>query len=95
MAYVPTGSVRKGELLASGAGNKTVPCSICHGKDLKGIGDVPPLAGRSPTYMFRQLYDIKSGARAGAGAQLMKAVVENLTTEDMISLSAYAASIKP
>jgi cytochrome c553 len=45
--------------------------------------------------MYRQLHDIKSGARAGAGAQLMKAVVENLTTEDMIALAAYAASMKP
>ena len=94
VAYVPTGSVQKGEQLASGVGGKTLPCAICHGKDLKGLGDVPPLAGRSPTYMFRQLYDIKSGARAGAGAQLMKGVVENLTTEDMIALAAYAAAMK-
>lgn len=95
VAYVPTGSVKAGEALATAPGTKTLPCSICHGKDLKGIGDVPPLAGRSPTYMFRQLHDIKSGARAGAGAQLMKAVVENLTPEDMIALAAYAASMKP
>jgi len=95
VAYVPNGSVKAGELLASGAGNKTLPCTICHGNDLKGLGDVPQLAGRSPTYMFRQLYDIKSGARAGVGAQLMKAVVEKLTTEDMIALAAYAASVKP
>jgi len=26
---------------------------------------VPPLAGRSPTYTVRQLYDFQSGARAG------------------------------
>ena len=72
-----------------------MPCAFCHGADLNGIADVPPLAGRSPTYMFRQLYDLKSGARAGSQAQLMKAVVEQLTTEDMIALAAYAASRSP
>jgi cytochrome c553 len=95
VAYVPTGSIGKGEALASGAGGRTIPCAICHGKELKGIGDVPALAGRSPTYMFRQLHDIKSGARAGNGAQLMKAVVEQLSPEEMIALAAYAASRAP
>jgi len=95
VAYVPTGSVGRGEALATGGGGKTLPCTICHGKDLKGLGDVPALAARSPTYVFRQLYDIKTGARAGNGAQLMKAVVEQLSTEDMIALAAYAASRAP
>ena len=95
VAYVPPGSIRKGEELAGGGAGRTVPCAFCHGADLNGIADVPPLAGRSPTYMFRQLYDLKSGARAGSQAQLMKAVVEQLTTEEMIALAAYAASRSP
>jgi cytochrome c553 len=95
VAYVPIGSVKKGEALAAGSGGRTIQCAICHGKELKGLGDVPALAGRSPTYVFRQLYDIKSGARSGNGAQLMKAVVEQMTTEDMIALAAYAASRSP
>ena len=40
-------------------------CATCHGQGLKGLGNVPPLAGRSPTYTVRQLYDFQSGARAG------------------------------
>jgi cytochrome c553 len=40
----------------------------------------------------RQLYDIQNGARAGRGAQLMKAAVANLTVEDMASIAAYLAS---
>ena len=96
VAYVPPGSIAKGEALANnGAGGRTIPCNICHGKDLKGLGDVPALVGRSPTYVVRQLYDIQSGARNGAGAQLMKAVVEKLTLEDMIALAAYTASRAP
>src|SRR2546423_8722838 len=95
VAYVPRGSVKRGSELAANGGGKTVQCAICHGKDLKGLADVPALAGRSPTYLFRQLHDIQSGARNGSGAQLMKAVVEQLSVEDMIALSAYAASRAP
>jgi cytochrome c553 len=94
VAYVPRGSVQRGGELAAGGG-RTLQCTICHGKDLRGLGDVPALAGRSPTYLFRQLHDIQSGARNGSGAQLMKAVVEQLTAEEMIALSAYAASRAP
>jgi len=56
---------------------------------------VPTIAGRSPTYMFRQLYDFKSGARKGANSAIMKAVVEKLGMDDMIALVAYSASLKP
>ncbi len=56
---------------------------------------MPALAGRSPSYVFRQLYDIQSGARAGVGAQLMKAVVEKLSVEDMIAIAAFTASRAP
>jgi len=53
---------------------------------------VPPLAGRDLLYFVRQLNDIQNGARAGRGAQLMKAAVANLTVEDMASIAAYLAS---
>jgi cytochrome c553 len=93
VAHVPTGSIRRGEtLVADGGGGKTVGCSICHGPDLKGIGDVPPIAGRSPIYIYRQLNDIKLGTRAGSMVPLMKAVVQNLTEDDMISIAAYLVS---
>lgn len=95
-AYVPNGSIAKGESLAkTGGGGTTVPCAACHGPDLKGIGPIPGIAGRSPTYIVRQLYDIKHGARAGANSALMAATVEKLTEEDMISLAAYVASLAP
>jgi cytochrome c553 len=93
VAHVPTGSIKKGEtLVADGGGGKTVQCSICHGPDLKGIGDVPPIAGRSPMYIFRQLNDIKLGTRNGSMVPLMKGVVQNLTEDDMISVAAYLVS---
>ena len=70
----------------------TIPCTVCHGPDLKGIGDVPGIAGRSPSYIVRQLHDMQQGARK---TDLMKAGVANLSNEDMVALSAYAASRVP
>jgi cytochrome c553 len=96
IAYVPIGSIQKGQaLVASGGGGKTVQCGVCHGPDLKGLGPIPGIAGRSPSYIVRQLYDFKHGARAGIGSALMKSTVAKLTVEDMVSLAAYAASLTP
>jgi cytochrome c553 len=92
LAYVPVGSIKRGSALAAGIG--ALPCAVCHGPGLKGLGDVPRLAGRSPSYLMRQLYDFKSGARVGASS-LMKPVVANLSQDDMISLSAFVSSLKP
>ena len=95
IAYVPPGSIGAGlELATTGAG-RTIQCYICHGDDLKGLGNVPGIAGMSPIYMARQLWDIKYGARTGTSAALMLAVVANLTYDDVIALSAYVASLDP
>ena len=96
IAYVPTGSIQKGkELAATGGGGRTVQCMVCHGPDLKGLGPIPSIAGRSPSYIIRQFYDFKHGIRAGLASALMKPTVEKLTLDDMIVLAAYAASLPP
>ena len=96
IAYVPVGSIKRGEaLVTTGGRGKTTVCTTCHGQDLKGIGDVPPLAGRSPSYTVRQLYDFQSGARAGLLSPLMKESVAKLTIEDMVAIAAFTASLTP
>jgi cytochrome c553 len=95
VAYVPLGSIKKGEAIVTTGSGKTLPCMTCHGPNLQGVGDVPPITGRSPIYIYRQLTDIKSGARNGSMAILMKPVVENLTDDDKISIAAYLASRRP
>jgi len=96
IAYVPIGSISKGAaLVGTGGAAKTLQCAICHGQDLKGLGGVPPIAGRSPSYVVRQLYDIQNDARAGTAAQLMKGTVANLTVDDMLWIAAYLASLTP
>jgi cytochrome c553 len=97
VAYVPKGSIKRGELLAvTGSSGKTLPCAFCHGDGLKGKGDLfPPLAGRSPAATARQLYDFKSGTRDGRNAAAMKPVVANLTDQDIVDLTAYIVSLQP
>jgi cytochrome c553 len=88
IAYAPVGSIKKGEALARS-------CGVCHGADLKGLGPVPGLAGRSPSYLARQMYDMQQGARKGLWTDLMKPVVAKLSENDMLNLAAYTASLKP
>ncbi len=95
IAYVPLGSIKAGEVLVTKGGGKTTPCGVCHGADLKGIGPVPLLAGRSPSYIVRQLYDIQHGARAGLWTPLMQGVVKALSPDDLVAIAAYTASRKP
>jgi cytochrome c553 len=94
-AYAPVGSIKKGEALVTKGGGKTTQCGVCHGADLKGLGPVPGIAGRSPSYLVRQMYDMQQGARKGAWTQLMKPVVANLSDEDMLDIAAYTASRMP
>jgi cytochrome c553 len=95
-AYVPVGSLAKGEaLVTKGGAGKTLQCGPCHGPDLKGLGPLPSIAGRSPSYMFRQLYDFRHGARTGEWSPLMAQVVTNLEQDDMLAIVAYLASLDP
>lgn len=96
IAYVPPGSLRRGaRLVRSGDNGRTIRCGICHGPDLHGLGGIPPIAGRSPSYLMRQLYDIKYGARHGLGSELMRQPMAHLTSDDMLAIVAYVASLPP
>ncbi len=55
VAYVPRGSVARGKRFVTTGGNgKAKPCAQCHGENLRGVGVVPRIAGRSPSYITRQ-----------------------------------------
>jgi cytochrome c553 len=94
IAYVPMGSIAKGEVIVRTGSGKTTPCVACHGSDLRGMGTLsPPIAGRSPSSLGRQIYDFKSGARNGSNASLMKAPVSTLTDEDIVNIVSYLSSL--
>ncbi|HEV3056864.1 MAG TPA: c-type cytochrome [Vicinamibacterales bacterium] len=106
IAYVPIGAIQKGRDLVTLGGmkivndrivqGKTTACGTCHGIDLMGVPpDVPPLAGRSPSYMAREIFDIQQGARKGSNSsvQLMRMATEKLDPEDILNITAYLASL--
>lgn len=96
VAYVPPGSIARGQRLV-----KTLKtpddkhCADCHGEDMRGVGNTPGLAGRSPSYLFRQLHDFRSGARAGAASEKMRPVVQHMSNADMLAIVAYLATLEP
>jgi len=92
VAYAPVGSIKKGEALAT-SGTKVTQCSVCHGADLQGLGPVPGIAGHSPSYFARQLYDMQLGTRKGPWVTLMKPIVDKLTADDILALAAYTTSL--
>jgi cytochrome c553 len=96
LAYVPPDSLAKGEtLVKTGGSSKTIPCAMCHGEGLKGLGEVPRIAGLQPVYIARQLICIQNGSSDGAAVAPMKKVVSNLSEDDVISISAYVGSLPP
>ncbi len=89
IAYVPPGAVAKGRRLAV-----RLNCAQCHGEKLTGSGGTAPaLAGRSPSYLARQLYDFQRGTRHGEQSAPMRQVAAGLSGTDLINLTAYLASL--
>ena len=96
IAFVPDGSLSSGRTLVNtGGGGKTTACATCHGDRLQGKDDVPGIAGRSPVYVARQLYQFKTDIRKGPYADMMKNVAANLSDDDIIAVSSYVASLDP
>jgi len=88
-AYVPKGSLKRGKELVE-SGNGALPCATCHAQG----GIAPRLAGRSPSYIVRQLYDIQHGTRGGPVVALMLPEVAHLTPDDRIAIAAYIATLR-
>jgi len=89
IAYVPKGAIGKGRRLAT-----DLACASCHGEGLHGMDNTAPaLAGRSPSYLARQLYDFQQGARHGEMAAPMQPVVAKLSAADIVNLTAFLASL--
>ena len=96
VAYVPKGSVAAGKaLVVAGAHGTGISCTTCHGPQLTGFGDMPPLAGRPPNYLVRQLWAFQNGDRHGAMAGAMQVVASRLSTDEMLAIAAYLGSLPP
>lgn len=94
--YVPPGSIARGrQLVTTGGQGRTVPCATCHGTALEGTDDIPPLAGRGPSNLVRQIYNFRTRARDTSHAKLMQPVVDKLAPRDIVDIVAYLASLPP
>jgi cytochrome c553 len=90
VAYAPPGSIARGQALATGG--KITRCGLCHGPDLQGTEKIPGIAGRTASYLMRQLWDIHQGTRQ---SQIMAPLVTKLELGEMTDLAAYLASLAP
>jgi cytochrome c553 len=95
IAYAPTGSIERGAVIASKGVGTAPACESCHGADLHGVGDIPPLAGRMPNYIVHELILFRLDKRANAQAAPMRMEASHLTLKEMIDVAAYTASRKP
>ena len=89
IVYAPPGAVAKGKRLAT-----RLNCAQCHGESLTGLESTAPgIAGRSPSYLARQLYDFKQGTRHGEMSAPMRQLAAGLSGTDVVNLTAYLASL--
>jgi cytochrome c553 len=97
--YVQPGTLARGRKLAVSAPLASpTRCATCHGPELRGgtTGTIgPPIAGKSPLYLLRQLIGFRTNARKGATAAPMQIVTHRLSLDDMIATAAYAGSRAP
>jgi cytochrome c553 len=90
VARVPVGSIATGRALVSAGA-----CGACHGPKLTGFTTAPPIAGRPPTYIVRQLWAFQNGDRTAVQDAPMRSMTEKLTPHDMLCIAAYLATLPP
>ncbi len=96
ITYVPKGSLARGQRLAvRGPAGVATACTTCHGPQLLGVGEIPPIAGRSPSNLLRQLINFRTRARRDSTALPMHAVSDVMSLDDMVAVSAYVGSLPP
>jgi len=95
LTFVPRGSISRGRAIATTPSAAPRACVGCHGPALRGVGLVPPIAGRAPSYLLRQLLAFNAGTRSTPAAAPMRDVASRLTLDDMIAVAAYAGSLRP
>ncbi|CAN5425741.1 N/A [soil metagenome] len=93
-AYVSPGAIARGRAIALSGGTGGQSCTLCHGSRLQG-GIAPPLAGRSPTMLVRQLAGFATGARYDAAAAPMRALAAKLKQREIVDVAAFAATLRP
>lgn len=75
---------------AAAGERKVAVCAACHGADGNSeLGSNPKLAGQNARYTFKQLMDVKSGARQ---IPLMTGLLNNMSEQDLADIAAFYAA---
>ena len=71
-------------------------CNACHGADAKTpiMPTYPKIAGQNKEYIIQQMTDIKSGDRSNGQAAAMKAIMANVSEEEIAKLADYVSSLE-
>ena len=69
--------------------NLTAVCGACHGADGNGIAPFPKLAGQGEKYLFKQLQDIRDGARS---VVTMTGQLTGKSDQNLADIAAYYAA---
>lgn len=84
---VPKFNIEEGKKIADGL------CSACHGATGVSVAPAQPnLGGQNVRYLYKQLVDFKTGARANG---IMKAQLTGLNQQDLANVAGYYAAQEP
>ena len=71
------------------------PCADCHGATGGGIGAVYPSVAQPGSYTAVQLHLWRDGTRRNDPHELMSALSQQLTDDDIRAVAAYLGGLKP
>lgn len=82
------------KLVYRGDWDRYIPsCNSCHGPESRGVGsEFPALAGQHASYIESQLRAWKDGTRHNDPLDLMLAIAERMTDEDIKAAAAFLAA---
>ena len=70
-----------------------VPCSVCHGPNAEGAGEIPRLGGLSYFYLKRRLAQWGEGYHAAA-APPMPRIASKLSPDAIEALASYLSFVQ-
>src|SRR5262245_28598759 len=85
------------KLYRGGDPARAIPaCIACHGPQGRGNGPAryPALRAQHAVYTYNQLKAFKDGTRKSASSDIMQAVTERMTDEEMRALASYVQGLR-
>jgi cytochrome c553 len=85
------------KLYRGGDAERDIPaCIACHGPQGRGNGpaNYPALRAQHAVYSYKQLKAFKDGTRKSPGNEVMQAVTERMTDQEMRALASYIQGLR-